>query len=81
MTEAVLTERVATAAWMEVPSYFVIPTADRSIPADAQRFMAERAGSLKTVEIEHASHAVSDSQPEVVAELILEAAETLTPTG
>jgi pimeloyl-ACP methyl ester carboxylesterase len=80
MTEAALTDRVATAAWMDVPSYFVIPTADRSIPADAQRFMAERAGSRKTIEIEDASHAVGDSQPDVVAQLILEAAEALTPT-
>jgi pimeloyl-ACP methyl ester carboxylesterase len=79
MTHAALTERATAAAWTGVPSFFVIPTGDRSIPLDAQRFMAERAGSRRTVEVRNASHAVAESQPAVVAEVILDAAEALMP--
>jgi pimeloyl-ACP methyl ester carboxylesterase len=59
--------------WKDVPSWFVIGEEDRNIPAEVQRFMAERAGAQRTVEIPGASHAISVSQPEATAELILEA--------
>jgi pimeloyl-ACP methyl ester carboxylesterase len=36
--------------------------------------MAERAGARRTVEVPGASHAITVSQPEVTARLILEAA-------
>ena len=81
LTHAALTERATAAAWTDVPSFFVIPTADRSIPPDAQRFMAERAGSRRTVEVQDASHAVAESQPPVVADVVLDAAEALAPEG
>lgn len=42
--------------------------ADRNIPVAAQRFVAERAGAV-SVEVA-ASHAVSVSRPDAVAELI-----------
>ncbi|MFF3346430.1 hypothetical protein [Streptomyces sp. NPDC002779] len=32
-------------AWKTVPSWYVVTTADRGIPAATQRFMAERRGS------------------------------------
>jgi pimeloyl-ACP methyl ester carboxylesterase len=60
--------------WKDLPSWFVIGEEDRNIPAELQRFMAERAGSRRTVEIPGASHAIAVSQPEATAELILEAA-------
>jgi pimeloyl-ACP methyl ester carboxylesterase len=60
--------------WRELPSWFLIGAEDRNIPAQLQRFMAERAGSQRTVEIPGASHAVAGSQPQATAELILEAA-------
>jgi pimeloyl-ACP methyl ester carboxylesterase len=60
--------------WRELPSWFVIGEEDRIIPAELQRFMAERAGSQRTVEIPGASHALSVSQPRATTELILEAA-------
>lgn len=60
--------------WKELPSWFLIGAEDRNIPAELQRFMAERAGSRRTVEIPGASHAISVSQPEATADLILEAA-------
>jgi pimeloyl-ACP methyl ester carboxylesterase len=60
--------------WKELPSWCLIPEEDRNIPAALQRFLAERAGARRTLEIEGASHAVAVSQPEATAELILEAA-------
>ena len=60
--------------WRELPSWFVIGEEDRIIPAELQRFMAERAGAQRALEIPGASHAVAVSQPEATAELILEAA-------
>jgi pimeloyl-ACP methyl ester carboxylesterase len=80
MTQAALSDRATAAAWTDVPSFFVIPTADRSIPPDAQRFMAERAGSRRTVEVQDASHAVAESQPAVVADVVLDAANALAPS-
>jgi pimeloyl-ACP methyl ester carboxylesterase len=60
--------------WRERQSWFLIGTDDRIIPAELQRFMAERAGSQRTVEIPGASHALPVSQPHVTVDLILEAA-------
>jgi pimeloyl-ACP methyl ester carboxylesterase len=60
--------------WKEVPSRFVIGEKDRNIPPAAQHHMAERAGATRTVEVPGASHAISVSQPEATARLILEAA-------
>ena len=47
---------------------------DRIIPAELQRFMAERAGARRMLEIPGASHALSVSQPQATVDLILEAA-------
>jgi pimeloyl-ACP methyl ester carboxylesterase len=60
--------------WRELPSWFLIGEKDRNIPAELQHFMAERAGSQRTVEIPGASHAIAVSQPQATADLILEAA-------
>ena len=60
--------------WREVPSWFLIGEQDHTIPAALQRFMAERAGARRTVEIPGASHAITVSHPEETAELILQAA-------
>ena len=60
--------------WQELPAWFVIGELDRNIPAAVQRFMAERAGSQRTIELDGASHAVAVSRPHGVADLILEAA-------
>jgi pimeloyl-ACP methyl ester carboxylesterase len=59
--------------WKTVPSWFVFGEQDRNLPAALHRFMAERAGARGTVEIPGASHAISVSQPEATAEVILEA--------
>jgi len=62
-----------TSAWKTLPSWFVFGSADKNIPAEGLRFMANRAGSLKTVEIQGASHSSMVSNPEKVSSLILEA--------
>jgi pimeloyl-ACP methyl ester carboxylesterase len=59
--------------WRELPSWFVVGEEDRLIPAELQRFMAERAGARRVLEIPRASHALSVSQPQATADLILEA--------
>jgi pimeloyl-ACP methyl ester carboxylesterase len=59
--------------WRELPSWFVIGEQDRIIPPELQRFMADRAGARRTLEIAGASHALSVSQPQATVDLILEA--------
>jgi len=67
-----LTGAVSDPAWKSKPSYYLVATDDRMIPPPAQRMMAERAGS--TVIEAAGSHAVYVSKPEVVANLIKQAA-------
>jgi pimeloyl-ACP methyl ester carboxylesterase len=73
-TQEALTAASGVPLWREVPSSFLIAEEDRTIPAQLQHFMAERTGARRTVSIPGASHAVAVSQPQVTADLILEAA-------
>ncbi|ARO30810.1 alpha/beta hydrolase family protein [Rhizobium sp. NXC14] len=75
ITEAALTEKSGEPAWKKLPSWFVYGTGDKNIPAAALAFMAERAGSKRTVVVEGASHVVMVSQPQKVAEVVEEAAK------
>lgn len=75
ITEAALTEKSGNPAWKTLPSWFVYGDGDRNIPAKALSFMAERAGSKRTVVIKDASHVVMVSHPAEVAALIQEAAK------
>ncbi|SMQ70699.1 alpha/beta hydrolase [Agreia sp. VKM Ac-1783] len=68
----------ATPAWKTLPSWFIFGSGDKNIPVEGMRFMAERAGSLKTVELDGASHSSMVSHPDAVAELILEAVAHLS---
>jgi len=72
ITDAALNEPATAAAWKSIPSWNMVTTEDLAIPADSMRFMGERA-KAQTVEIE-ASHAVTVSHPDPVADLIGEAA-------
>jgi pimeloyl-ACP methyl ester carboxylesterase len=65
--------------WKDIPSWFVYAELDRNIPAGAHAFMAERAGSRRTVEVAGAAHALPASQPGEVAEMVLEAARATEP--
>ncbi|NYD66323.1 alpha/beta fold hydrolase [Agromyces atrinae] len=67
-----------TPAWKTLPSWFVFGSGDKNIPVEGLRFMAERAGSRKTVEIDGASHSVMVSNPDAVADLITEALSHLS---
>jgi len=60
-------------AWKTKPSWSLVASDDRMIPPAAQRFMSERAGAT-VVEVA-GSHAVFVSQPEAVANLIVQAAK------
>ncbi|WBB80407.1 alpha/beta hydrolase [Micromonospora sp. WMMD882] len=59
-------------AWRSVPSWYLVARQDNLIPADAQRFMARRAGA-QTREVD-ASHVAMISQPRVTADVIRRAA-------
>jgi pimeloyl-ACP methyl ester carboxylesterase len=63
---------ISVPAWQTKPSWYLVATADKMIPPDAQRFMAKRADS--TVVEEKGSHAIYVSKPEAVAALIEQAA-------
>jgi pimeloyl-ACP methyl ester carboxylesterase len=74
ITEAALNEGAGAPAWKTIPSWFIYGDRDLNIPPAALAFMAERAGSQKTVVIPGASHVVMVSHPDEVAELIAMAA-------
>ena len=64
---------ISEPAWKTKPSWYLVTTDDKMIPADAQRAMSKRAGST-VVEVK-ASHSVYVSQPQAVASLIDKAAK------
>ena len=76
VTEAALNEPLLAPAWRVLPSYFIYGSADRNIPQRAHAFMAQRAKSKQTVEINGASHVVMISHPEQVARMIQSAASS-----
>lgn len=75
VTEAALTDHLLTEkpAWRTLPSWFVFGDLDLNIPVALHRFMAARAELRDVVELPGGSHAISVSQPEIVAETILKA--------
>ncbi|GAA4879646.1 alpha/beta fold hydrolase [Actinomycetospora straminea] len=77
ITSAALEEPATAAAWKAVPSWNLVTTDDLAIPAASMRFMGERAGA-HTVEVT-ASHAVTVSRPDAVAQLIREAVRATVP--
>lgn len=72
--QSALEEPSGTPSWKTVPSYMIYGSADLNIPPAALKFMADRAGSRKTVVVDGASHVVMLSHPDKVASLIEEAA-------
>jgi pimeloyl-ACP methyl ester carboxylesterase len=62
-------------AWKSVPSWALVARLDGAISPAAERFMAERAHA-HVIEVD-ASHAVAVSHPDVVADLILDAAHSV----
>jgi pimeloyl-ACP methyl ester carboxylesterase len=72
MNVAALNETVTSAAWASKPTWQIITLQDLAIPLAEQRFEADRAHSHIT-EV-NSSHAVSVSQPDVVTDVIEQAA-------
>jgi pimeloyl-ACP methyl ester carboxylesterase len=68
---AALADKATRAGWKTIPSWTLVTLEDLAVPAESQRFMADRAKS-QTVEIS-ASHAATVSAAGAVAELILAA--------
>ncbi len=76
-TDLALNEASGDPAWKTIPSWFVYGEHDKNIPVACHRFMAERAGSREAVEIKGASHALSISYSDTVANVILNAARSV----
>lgn len=72
---AAFTEPSGDPAWTTIPSWYLVATADRAIPPDAQRFMAKRAGST-VVEV-RSSHAALISHASATVALITRAARSI----
>jgi pimeloyl-ACP methyl ester carboxylesterase len=59
-------------AWKSKPSWYLVATNDRMIPPPVQRFMSTRAGAKSSETV--ASHAVYESRPDAVVNIIEQAA-------
>jgi pimeloyl-ACP methyl ester carboxylesterase len=66
-----LNGKVSQPAWHTRPSWYLVASDDRMIPALLQRTMAKRAGATVA---EEAGHSICISQPQAVAGLIEQAA-------
>jgi pimeloyl-ACP methyl ester carboxylesterase len=75
MDVACLTDALTSAAWTSKPTWQIVTLQDLAIPVAEQRFEAERAGS-HVIEVD-SSHAVTVSNPDVVADVIEQAARAV----
>ncbi|MFE0204015.1 alpha/beta fold hydrolase [Streptomyces sp. NPDC058985] len=75
VTSAALEEEAGEPAWKTIPSWVLVTTQDLNIPPKVQKFMADRAKAHTEKAV--ASHAVSVSQPDKVADIIQDAARTV----
>jgi pimeloyl-ACP methyl ester carboxylesterase len=71
VAESAFSESNGPPAWKHLPSWAVLATGDKAAGTDVVRSMAERAGASIT-EVD-GSHVIMVSQPQAVAEVILEA--------
>lgn len=62
-------------AWKTKPVWYMVAKSDRIINPDLERMYAKRANSIKTVEVEGASHCVYITHPREAADLIISAAK------
>jgi pimeloyl-ACP methyl ester carboxylesterase len=77
LSTRVFNESNPGAGWKTIPSWFLVAKQDHAINPDVERFYAKRANS-KTHEVE-SSHVSFLSHPDVVTNLIIEAAISVTP--
>jgi pimeloyl-ACP methyl ester carboxylesterase len=66
---------ISNASWRTKPSWYAVAANDRTINPDYERFAAKRMGAT-TIEVP-ANHVAMLSQPEAIANLIIEAATKL----
>jgi pimeloyl-ACP methyl ester carboxylesterase len=66
-------------AWKSIPSWYLLGTEDKVIPADRQRFMAQRAGA-RIVEVK-AGHLAMITRPGTATDLIVKAVHRTTSTA
>lgn len=80
VTQAALTEALPTSspAWASAPTWCVFGDADLNIPVAAHRAGAERARAHGVREVAGGSHALPVSQPDAVAETILDAVRAVS---
>ncbi len=79
IVESALNEAATAAAWKTIPSWFLFGELDKNIPVAMHRFMAQRAGARRTVELAGGSHAVGIPEADQVAQLIAQAAADAAP--
>ena len=79
IAELAFSEPTGAAAWKHLPSWAVVATGDKAAGADLVRSMAKRAGATIT-EVE-GSHVIMISQPEAVADVILDAVAAVPVTA
>jgi len=70
-------DAISDPAWKKKPTWYQVSTGDRMIHPDSERQMAGRMRPRSTIELD-ASHASLASQPAAIADLIDQAATSLT---
>jgi pimeloyl-ACP methyl ester carboxylesterase len=70
-----ITVPVGRPLWKDRPSWYLVAEEDRMIPAENQRFMAERMGA--TIRTHPADHMPLVTAPEVVADLLLQVVDNI----
>lgn len=71
------TQKVDGAAWRSKPSWYVVAKQDRTVNPELQRFVAKRMGARVTEA--DSSHVPMLSRPDLVIEVIRDAAKALAP--
>jgi len=71
----ILGQSVSAAAWKNIPSWYLVSTQDKALSPDLERFYAKRMGA--TAHEIAASHVAFVSHPDVAANLIKQAAQSV----
>lgn len=79
VAELAFSEQSGVPAWKKLPVWAVVPSGDRAAGTDVLHSMAERAGA--TITVVDGSHVIMISQPQVVADVILEAVRATAAVG
>ncbi|MEU8821560.1 alpha/beta hydrolase [Actinoplanes sp. NPDC048796] len=75
LSTAAFTGKTGVPAWKSIPAYYMVALDDQTIPPVAEKAMAARAATGRTVMI-HSAHAAMVGHPQAVTDLILRAARS-----